>query len=51
MGAGYFGDSGHFDDAVIDYTTNDGNDVLYGAGGYDENILGGDLFGNNTYGD
>lgn len=42
---------GNFDDAVKDYTTNDGTDVLFGAGHYDGNLVGGGFFGTNTYGD
>lgn len=45
-GADYFGDSGlfnfnNFDNAVVDYTTNDGTDVLFDAGEYDGSLVGG----------
>lgn len=56
MGAGYFGDNGnfnfgHFNNAVIDYTTNAGNDPLFGEGGYDGNVADGSFFASNGYGD
>lgn len=55
MGAGYFGDDGHFDfgtfdEAAVDYSVNDGSDVLFGAGDFDGNLVGGSYFGSDTYG-
>ena len=53
MGAGYFG-SGQldygFDDAAVDYSANDGSDMLFGAGDFDGNLVGGSFFGSDTYG-
>lgn len=54
VGAGYFGsgqfDYGTFDDAPVDYSANDGSDVLFGAGDFDGNLVGGSYFGSDTYG-
>lgn len=51
---GYFGDSGHFDfrtfdDATVDYSTNDGSNVLFGSGNFDGNRVGGGFFGSDAY--
>ena len=55
VSAGYFGENGqfnfsNFDDAVVDYSTNGGTDMLFGAGDYNGNVVGGGFFGSNPYG-
>lgn len=55
VGGGFFNDnsllaSNMFDDGVGGYSFNDGTDVLFGAGHYDGNQVGGSFFGSNPYG-
>lgn len=50
VGWSYFNDndlftSNIFDDGVVDFSTNDGTDVLFSAGQYDGDHVGGRFFG------
>lgn len=54
VGTGYFGNGsyglGSFDNVNIDFSANDGSDMLFDPENFDGNFVGGGLFDNDRYG-